>query len=183
MRIWAGPVRSWARTWRKGLKIDGRSARAEYWWWLLLGAPFAFVLCRIYGLIDGVLVARGYFGLASVAEMIAAVLLAAWAVPMVTVSVRRFHDVGFSGWWVLVLDAGLFVAPLVVSAVMMAGVERETVVVAAYIGETRPGVLAVRWVIGLLFLVKSVIAALPGQRCANRWGPPPDPVSAVPGAK
>jgi uncharacterized membrane protein YhaH (DUF805 family) len=83
--------------WKRYLDFSGRSRRCEYWMFMLihviiylalfLAAEFAmahgsaltvplFVLCFIYAL--------------------AAVL------PGLAVSVRRLHDIGKSGWWMLV---------------------------------------------------------------------------------
>lgn len=76
-------------------KFEGRSSRSEYWWWFLayiLGYAIAFMVGGALGM--GELLA-GVFGLALL-------------VPNIAVSVRRFHDIGKSGWWTLI-----FIIPLV----------------------------------------------------------------------
>lgn len=63
--------------------FNGRAARPEFWWFAL----FLFVANVIIGLIDSNLLA-GLFFLATI-------------LPALAVSVRRLHDIGKSGWWVL----------------------------------------------------------------------------------
>ena len=79
---------------RSGLRgftdFDGRASRSEYWWWqgwLLLGAVVWWTL---------------WASLPVVAELLAAILLLAIIVPSLAVLVRRLHDTGRSGGWILV---------------------------------------------------------------------------------
>ena len=75
--------------------FNGRSGRAEYWWWFL--AYF-------------VAYAGIYFvgGLVGLGDLLAGILALGLLVPNLAVSVRRFHDIGKSGWWCLI-----FIIPLV----------------------------------------------------------------------
>lgn len=72
-----------------------RSGRPEYWWWCLA----YLIACIIVEIIGGVLHIR---------ELLAGVFALALLVPNVAISVRRFHDIGKSGWWCLI-----FLIPLV----------------------------------------------------------------------
>lgn len=63
--------------------FDGRSTRAEYWWVFL----YLFVASGILSWINEYL---GYaFALANL-------------VPNIAIAIRRMHDIGKSGWWILI---------------------------------------------------------------------------------
>ncbi len=74
--------------------FSGRASRSEYWFWVL----FVFVFSIVTGIIDGVL---GIF-LLNILFTLGTLL------PSLAVSVRRMHDLGKRGWWLLV-----FLIPLV----------------------------------------------------------------------
>ncbi|MEU6353581.1 DUF805 domain-containing protein [Streptomyces sp. NPDC047072] len=67
--------------------FSGRARRAEYWWFSLLYVIAAAVVLGI--------------GLAVEAPLLG-VLLLPFIVPMLSVSVRRLHDTGRSGWRLLI---------------------------------------------------------------------------------
>ena len=66
----------------------GRSSRPAYWWWYL----FTLILYIVVAIIDQVI---GTFVLTAITAL--ALLL-----PNLAVLVRRLHDAGHSGWWVLI---------------------------------------------------------------------------------
>ncbi len=68
--------------------FNGRARRKEYWMFVLFNVIFGVVV----GFISGLL---GIKWLASIYSL--AVL-----VPSIAVSVRRLHDTGRSGWWLLI---------------------------------------------------------------------------------
>jgi uncharacterized membrane protein YhaH (DUF805 family) len=69
--------------------FNGRARRSEYWYFFLFNIIFAFCI----GLIIGLLGLPDYVGnLYSVAVFI----------PSLAVGVRRMHDVGKSGWFLLI---------------------------------------------------------------------------------
>tara|TARA_B100001094_G_C17574698_1_gene504515 strand:- start:48 stop:482 length:435 start_codon:yes stop_codon:yes gene_type:complete len=73
--------------------FSGRASRSEYWFWLL----FTFVIYFITGMIDGFL-----FGWeATDPQWISDALEVIFILPGLSVFVRRLHDVGQSGWWIL----------------------------------------------------------------------------------
>lgn len=71
---------------QKYATFTGRAARSEFWW---------FVLFQI--LVNGV--ASGVFGSDS---LVGLVVVLALLLPALAVSVRRLHDIGKPGWWVLI---------------------------------------------------------------------------------
>ena len=74
----------------KYFKISGRATRSEYWWFQL----FYFLLC-------------GGIGVVSVAAqqdlfiVLMGLLVLLMICPLFCVQIRRLHDAGFSGWFVL----------------------------------------------------------------------------------
>jgi uncharacterized membrane protein YhaH (DUF805 family) len=70
------------------VRFTGRSRRAEFWWFAL----FEFLVVVIASLIDVLLHSP-------VLVVVVGVIM---LLPALAVSVRRLHDTGRSGWWVLV---------------------------------------------------------------------------------
>jgi len=67
------------------VKFSGRATRAEYWWFVLLTQIIGFI---------SVIPIAGWL-----------ISLVGWIVvfiPSISISVRRLHDIGRSGWWLLV---------------------------------------------------------------------------------
>jgi uncharacterized membrane protein YhaH (DUF805 family) len=106
---------------QKYLTFSGRAARSEYWWFALfsmlvfLGSGIAFGLLAwaagaatgaFAGDWQGTPVAVALFGLLGLAEL--AVIIGLF-LPGVAVLVRRFHDLGLSGWLYLLLLALSFI--------------------------------------------------------------------------
>ncbi len=69
--------------------FSGRARRREYWMFVLFNVIFGIVA----NIIDGIIGTNGLIG-----GLYSLVVL----VPALAVSVRRLHDVGKSGWWILI---------------------------------------------------------------------------------
>lgn len=81
------------------VNFEGRASRAAYWWWVL----FAFIVNIVASFVDRALgwdyVVQGYStGSGPIATVVALALL----LPGLSVAVRRLHDTGRSGWWLLI---------------------------------------------------------------------------------
>jgi uncharacterized membrane protein YhaH (DUF805 family) len=91
----------------KYVTFDGRAPRSEYWWFVLFGIILNLVAWAIDALILG-----------KTAEEVGPVHTIVWIVlflPLWAAAVRRFHDLGWSGWWSapwVVWDIGITVADL-----------------------------------------------------------------------
>lgn len=69
------------------VNFHGRSTRAEYWWFFL----FTFTLSIVTQIIDS-------FSSLGVTNFISSLIV---LLPSLAVGVRRLHDIGKSGWWLL----------------------------------------------------------------------------------
>lgn len=79
---------------KKYAVFDGRARRREYWVFALVNLVIFFLL----GWIEGIL------GIAPTTQysVLATLFFLAVFLPSLAVSVRRLHDTGRSGWWVLI---------------------------------------------------------------------------------
>ena len=69
----------------KFIDFSGRAPRSEYWWFMLFS-----VLLNIVVSLIGV-------------DLIAVIVSLALLIPSLAVTIRRWHDIGKSGWWTLLL--------------------------------------------------------------------------------
>ena len=74
--------------------FDGRASRSEYWWFQF----FYFLVVFVAVILDAVLVG-GNLEAAGALEIVSQLIL---LLPSLAVTARRLHDVGRSGWWMLV---------------------------------------------------------------------------------
>ena len=126
------PLQQASRTQRPKSWLAGRANRREYW--------------LSVGILVAVLVAAGLLGLEYGGGVLGGVLMVSW--------IRRFHDLGRTGWW----------APAILFWQAVAGA------LAFGLG----GEVALALVSLPVALVPLVwIGAVPGQPFENRFGPPP----------
>ncbi len=79
---------SYLAVWKKFAQFSGRSRRKEYWMFILFNLLVMFALTFIDAL-TGVPVLTMVYGLLVF-------------IPSLSVAVRRLHDTGRSGWWLLI---------------------------------------------------------------------------------
>jgi uncharacterized membrane protein YhaH (DUF805 family) len=80
---------------KKYATFTGRSRRKEYWFFAL----FNIIISIVLTIVDAV------FGTLSVETglgLLSGVYSLAVLIPSIAVTVRRLHDVGRSGWWLLI---------------------------------------------------------------------------------
>ena len=80
---------------KKYAVFDGRARRMEYWMFILFNLIISVVLVIIDSLIGTVIRQAGFGLLQGLYDL--AVLL-----PSIAVTVRRLHDTGRTGWWILI---------------------------------------------------------------------------------
>ena len=79
---------------RKYITFSGRATRPEYWYFIL----FLFVGGIVAGLADAMI-----FGVEEDSgELLSILFSLATFLPSLAVGVRRLHDIGRSGWWLLI---------------------------------------------------------------------------------
>ena len=87
----------------KYVTFSGRASRSEYWWFfaayflvlaVLGGIGFALSMGQLDRGMDPTAASLILWGLAGL-------VMLATLLPMIAVTVRRFHDVNLSGWWYL----------------------------------------------------------------------------------
>jgi uncharacterized membrane protein YhaH (DUF805 family) len=86
--------------------FSGRAPRSEYWWFVV----FQILVNIATGVLDTALF--GALSLLTVGEIDAFTPLTTLAtlallIPSIAVSVRRFHDMDRSGWWLLLVLTGI----------------------------------------------------------------------------
>ena len=79
-------------------EFKGRSRRAEYWYFVL----FSYIAFFIIGFISGLMGESGIFLLG--------IAYIAYIIPALAVAIRRMHDVGKSGWFILIPIYNLILA-------------------------------------------------------------------------
>ncbi|MGE0487138.1 MAG: DUF805 domain-containing protein [Gammaproteobacteria bacterium] len=81
---------------KKYAVFSGRARRKEYWFFVLFNIIVSVVLSVIDG-VTGTLDTEGGVGLLSGLYTLAVI------VPSIAVGIRRLHDIGRSGWWLLIV--------------------------------------------------------------------------------
>ena len=81
--------------WKNYAVFTGRSRRSEYWWAVLFLFALSFPIALLDTIMFSSIIAEAGSGPLSILFLLVIV------VPTVSLLVRRFHDVGLSGWLVL----------------------------------------------------------------------------------
>lgn len=76
--------------------FSGRARRKEYWMFVLINMIIAFAL----GLLDGLL---GFYDSQAGIGLLSGLYMLGIVIPSLAVAVRRLHDTGRSGWWLLIV--------------------------------------------------------------------------------
>jgi uncharacterized membrane protein YhaH (DUF805 family) len=91
---------------RNYARFGGRASRTEYWMFILIHVAFSVVLM----ILDKV-IGTDYQDLQS--GLLSGLYALATLIPMIAVTVRRFHDSGRSGWLICILFALIFITTFV----------------------------------------------------------------------
>lgn len=108
----SGPA-YWAKCWtRSYADFSGRSRRAEFGWFVLVNAIISTALLAValVSLMNAETDLEGFPLIGSVAGIAYLLFTVAQIVPFAAVSVRRWHDVGMSGWLALLYLPAMFIS-------------------------------------------------------------------------
>ena len=76
--------------------FSGRAQRKEYWMFFLFNIIIAFGIGFVLGFIGSIL------GMGTaLSNSISVIYSLAILIPSIAVAIRRMHDIGRSGWWIL----------------------------------------------------------------------------------
>ena len=154
---------------RKYGDFSGRATRAEFWWWQVFG----WIGGLIFGVVDSSI--RSFAGADSYAfSPFGSIFGLAILLPGLAVQARRLHDIGKTGWWILVWAAilALGLVPLSVGIVIF---------IVDWVAGEGPGSFVPLLVGGLVTLAVFVVVAVwiimwmvrQGQSGPNQYGPDP----------
>jgi uncharacterized membrane protein YhaH (DUF805 family) len=146
------PVQWALRPLRKYAQFSGRAPRREFWWFLLVFVGSQIIAIALESALD-LPRSRSGFGLLRLVVALAMLL------PFLSVSVRRFHDLGRTGLWV----AGMWFANMVANGIVMGS---------RSVGarSTMMGFAAAQLVILGVFVI---VCARAGTNGPNEYGPDP----------
>ncbi|MEH6498642.1 MAG: DUF805 domain-containing protein [Pseudoalteromonas distincta] len=80
---------------RKYATFTGRARRKEYWFFAL----FNLLIMLVLSFIDGMI---GLYSIEAGLGVLSGIYTLAVLIPSLAVTVRRLHDIGRSGWWLLI---------------------------------------------------------------------------------
>jgi len=82
---------------KKYAEFSGRARRKEYWMFVLFNFLIAFAIGFVLGFTGAAL------GIGTTLSSVANIIYTlAVLIPGIAVGVRRMHDIGRSGWWIIV---------------------------------------------------------------------------------
>ncbi|MCL2101276.1 MAG: DUF805 domain-containing protein [Fibromonadales bacterium] len=162
------------------VNFKGRARRREYWGFYLFFFIFSLVISIIGGIIGialGAIAGLAVEGLDvfatmdSVAQIFINLLSGlyglAMSLPFLAVLARRLHDIGKSGWWILILVIPIIIfIPFVILLVVLAGEGLSNLVIiftllALIIAVIVPNIIVFAWTL------------MDGERGENKYGPSP----------
>lgn len=80
--------------WQKAFNFSDRSRRAEYWMFGLI----TFIMIIFLTVIDAIFGLEITEGVGILSTLFSLLII----IPSLSVTVRRLHDIGKSGWWLLI---------------------------------------------------------------------------------
>ena len=150
---------------RKYLDFKGRARRSEYWWFAL----FTLIVSVVSSFIDTIL--SMFVGFEFVDHLTGLLLF----LPGLTVSFRRLHDIGRSGWWMgvaYILLAAAGIALAVTSSLGISDFFDEMRLIDAFL-LLKPVVYIPLLASLVVSIICFVFAFLDSQKHTNKYGPSP----------
>lgn len=88
------PFGWYTAVWGRFADFSGRARRKEYWWFAVLNAIVVFCLVVLDGMLATLSIEAGI-------GFLSGLYVLAGIIPGLALAVRRLHDTGRTGWWVL----------------------------------------------------------------------------------
>ncbi|AIZ79583.1 DUF805 domain-containing protein [Actinobacillus equuli subsp. equuli] len=151
---------------KRSFNFADRARRREYGWFHLMNALIAIVL----NILVGVCLAIGLENMASGVAILSYLYQFAILIPMISITTRRLHDLGWSGWWQLLPH----LIVIVLSIATVFSLDRE-------LGGAITGVEYFLYILTLASIIGIWIFMLflifkDGQRFTNKYGEDPKAV-------
>lgn len=158
---------------RKYATFSGRARRSEYWWFFLAAYLAGMVVGLIWALlliaqlamwgVNGTLQDRSPYDifLLNPGFWLYVLFTLAYILPSLAVTVRRLHDIGKSGWYLLIWMVG---CPLLFAGAIIAAAYNHDLwflMIIAYLVNLAVAILFIVWM------------ASNGKKETNKWGPSP----------
>ena len=90
--------------------FQGRASRSEFWWWYLFTSIVSFIVFipvipwyteLLNASVSETVALPALTGLATFGLILSTIWSLAILIPTIAVAIRRLHDTGRSGWWLL----------------------------------------------------------------------------------
>jgi uncharacterized membrane protein YhaH (DUF805 family) len=138
--------------------FSGRARRSEYWYFALFNFLIGLVLAIIGKILPFLAILSSLYGLAIL-------------IPGIAISVRRLHDIGKSGWTMLIYLIPAIIYGVLLSIMLIKHFEGEEPNLTLYIIF---GIITfITFVLAIVFIVWMCRDSQPGE---NKWGPNPKEV-------
>ena len=82
-------------------KFDGRATRSEYWYFTLFYIIISIVVALIDTFVINSMILHAPPAQAAEGGLLGMALALGLLIPSIAIGVRRLHDIGKSGWWML----------------------------------------------------------------------------------
>lgn len=107
---------------QKYFDFNGRASVAEFWWFVLFQFLVSVVIAILVVIVAALMGAFAQDASGAIAASIiilfvfAGIVAIAVGLPLYAAQARRLHDMGQSGWWVLLNFVSLGLVPLIMAA-------------------------------------------------------------------
>lgn len=151
---------------KRSFNFFDRARRREYGWFYLINMLISIML----NVLVGVCVAIGLEGIANGLQIVLYLYQFAILIPMISVTTRRLHDLGYSGWWQLLP----YLVVIVLSVASVLALARE--LGGAISGAEYSLYLLTLASIGCVWIFVLFLIFKDGQRATNKYGEDPKAV-------